>query len=306
MKRALFFASALCLITLTPPVAHAWIRFLDGGTLPASADGWQSYHQPPGTEGDTLVVDFFDPALGAMNQALRINSLDNANEWFQGPLFADEVVAAARFKTVAFSGTDSENLLAAEVGHTGDHSAAPSITIVTNHYKLWSYTEGTYGTGIGGVQILDLGPVVLDQLHTAYIYAHKDGHARLWWDGTLVFDAVAPAPSAGGQDGYMEWGSGFWQYLATTTIDFDWVGFGDITDLPQKLLISRDAGSVVISWDSSATPVYVLQSTASLSPVNWKVVTNAVGVVSSRYTVTNAVSSVAKFYRLTKLTPNVV
>ena len=99
-------------------------------------------------------MDFYDPDIGATNQALRVVSGDNSTEWYVGPLFADEVVAAARFRTTALSGTGSENLLCAEVGDSGDHCAAPAITIVTNRYKLWSYTEGTFGSGAGGSQIL--------------------------------------------------------------------------------------------------------------------------------------------------------
>src|SRR5438046_5279905 len=53
------------------------IQFLGGPSLPASP--WIS--SPSGsTGGTTLIVDFFDPDLGATNQALRINSGVNANE----------------------------------------------------------------------------------------------------------------------------------------------------------------------------------------------------------------------------------
>ena len=294
MKKILSFASALCLLLNVPMSAGAWIEFLDGSTLPVSP--WQFY-QDGGADGDTLVVDFYDPQLGDTNQALRVNSGANSTEWYTGPLFADEAVGAARFKTVAFSGTDSENLLCVEVGGAADHSAAPSITIVTNRYKLWSYTEGTFGSGIGGSQIMDLGPVVVDQFHTAYIYAHKSGLTRLWWDGHLVFDGIAPAVI--GADGYMEWGSGAWQYHATTTVDFDWVGFGDASDQPDRLDITQQVTEVVISW-STNNPVLVLQSTASLPSSNWIKVPNAVSVVGTRSTVTNAISGFTKYYRLTR------
>jgi hypothetical protein len=171
MKKLLLLALVMSAWFAPTSRLHAWSEFLDGSTLPTAP--WQFY-QDGGGSGGTSVIDFLDPQTGLMNKALRINSGMNSAEWYLGPLFADEVVAAARFKTVAFSGA-SENLLCAEVGAELDHSAAPSITIVTNRYKLWSYTEGVFGSGTGGSQIMDLGPVILEQLHTAYIYAHKNG-----------------------------------------------------------------------------------------------------------------------------------
>jgi len=278
-----------------PPSPCLWIQFLDGSTLPAAP--WQFY-QSGGTAGDTSIVDFYDPDLGATNQALRINSGSNSTEWYLGPLYVHEVVAAARFRTVAFSGTGSENLLCAEVGGAGDHSAAPAITIVTNRYNLWSYTEGSFGSGTGGSQILDIGPVVLDQFHTAYIYAHKSGLTRLWWDGSLVFDGTAPAVP--GFDGYMEWGSGAWQFNATTTVDFDWVAYGNACNLPQLLRIPSAGNTVVIAWPTNALG-FVLQSTETLSPANWIDATNTVGVVGSENTVTNSLSNTNKFFRLRQL-----
>ncbi len=277
------------------PLCGPWIDFLDGSALPAAP--WQFY-QSGGTSGGTSIVDFYDPDIGATNQALRISSGVNSTQWYIGPLFADEVVAAGRFRTVAFSGTGAENLVCAEVGGSGDHCAAPAITLVTNRYKLWSYTEGTFGSGTGGSQILDLGPVVLDQLHTAYIYAHKSGLTRLWWDGSLVFDGTAPAVR--GFDGYVEWGSGSWQFNAATTVDFDWVAYGNTCNLPQRMRITRAGNTLVLAWPTNAVG-FVLQRTDTLSPPNWINVTNTVGVVGSENAVTNYLSNTNKFFRLRKL-----
>jgi len=275
-----------------PPSPCTWIQFLDGASLPASP--WQFY-QAGGTAGGTSVVEFFDPDLGAANQALRINSGANSTEWYLGALFVDEVVAAARFRTVAFSGTGSENLLCAEVGGPADPGAAPAITLVTNRYKLWSYTEGTFGSGTGGSEILDLGPVVLNQFHTAYIRAHKSGAVQLWWDGRLVFDGIAP--TVPGFDGYIEWGSGSWQFNAATTVDFDWVAYGNACNLPQWLEITGAGNTVVISWPTNA-PNFLLQCATNLAPANWMNVTNPVAVVNGRNTVTNPLAGTSKFFRL--------
>src|SRR5207245_3709164 len=59
------------------------IQFLGGPSLPAPP--WIA-SQSGGTGGTTVIVNFFDPDLGTTNQALRINSGVNANEWDVGPL----------------------------------------------------------------------------------------------------------------------------------------------------------------------------------------------------------------------------
>lgn len=187
------------------------IQFLGGSSLPASP--WVS----GGTGGTTLVVDFFDPDLGATNQALRINSGSNLKEWYVGPLAMDEWAVGARFRLVAFSPTGKENLLCLTARST-PLSPAPSITLVNGRYKLWSYVNSNS-------EIMDLGPAVTNAWHTAYLYTRKDGKVKLWWDGPLVFDGAAPLVNP--FDGYVEWGSGAWQYDATTTVDFDWVAYGN-------------------------------------------------------------------------------
>jgi len=276
------------------PSPCRWNQFLDGSALPDAP--WQFY-QSGGLSGGTSIVNFYDPDIGATNQALRVDSANSSTEWYLGPLFADTFVAAARFRTVAFSGTGSENLLCAEVGGANDHCAAPAITIVTNRYKLWSYTEGAFGSGVGGSEIMDIGPVILDQFHTAYIYAHKSGATRLWWDGKLVFDGLSPTVS--GFDGYMEWGSGSWQFTASTTVDFDWVGYGSACNLPQWLRVVRAGNAVVLAWSTNAVG-FVLQSTDNLS-AKWIDVTNATSMVGSENTFTNYLSGTNKFFRLRQM-----
>src|SRR5436309_11436774 len=190
------------------------IKFLGGPGLPVSP--WIP-SQSGGTVGTTLVVDFFDAELGATNQALRINSGANANEWYVGPLGLDELAVGARFRLVAFSPAGKENLLCLTT-HSTPLSPAPAITLVNGRYKLWSYVNSD-------TEIMDLGPVVPNAWHIAYLNARKDGKVKLWWDGNLVFDGAAPLVNP--FDGYVEWGSGSWQYDATTTVDFDWVAYGN-------------------------------------------------------------------------------
>src|SRR2546422_3069757 len=190
------------------------IQFLGGPDLPASP--WIP-SQMGGTDGTTLVVDFFDSELGATNQALRIDSGANANEWYLGPMALDELAVGARFRLVTFSPTGKKNLLCLTT-RSAPLSPSPSITLVNGRYKLWSYVNSD-------TQIMDLGLAVTDAWHIAYLYARKDGKVKLWWDGNLVFDGAAPLVNP--FDGYVEWGCGSWQYDASTTVDFDWVAYGN-------------------------------------------------------------------------------
>ena len=190
------------------------IQFLGGPSLPASP--WIS-SQSGGTGGTTLIVDFFDPDLGATNQALRINSGVNANEWYVGPLALDELAVGARFRLVTFSSTGKENLLCLTT-HSTPLSPAPAITLVNGRYKLWNYVNSD-------TSLMDLGPAVTNAWHTAYLYARNDGKVKLWWDGNPVFDGLGPLVNP--FNGYVEWGSGSWQFDATTTVDFDWVAYGN-------------------------------------------------------------------------------
>src|SRR5438034_9796423 len=108
------------------------------------------------------------------------------------------------------------------------------------------------------------------------------------------------SPMVSGFDGYMECGSGSWQFTATTTVDFDWVAYGNACNLPQLLRITRAGNAVVISWPTNAVGS-VLQSTETLSPANWIDMTNGVGVAGSENTMTNNVSGTTRFFRLHRL-----
>jgi hypothetical protein len=192
------------------------MEFLGGSSLPTAP--WVS-----GGSGGTTIVDFFDPELGATNQALRIKSGSSLNEWYVALGGVDELAVGARFRLVAFSPTGKENLLCLTT-HSTPKSPAPSITLVNGRYKLWSYVDpDTFGRP--GLEIADIGPVVTNAWHIAYLYARNDGKVKLWWDGNLVFDGTGPP--ANPYDCYVEWGSGAWQYDATTTVDFDWVAYGN-------------------------------------------------------------------------------
>jgi len=284
-------------LALTPE-AHAWTYYLDFDNLMLPPKPpWQD---DTINEGSSVITN-----IGGTNYALRMDSPfhslppppgthTNYNEYYVFAFGAYERVGASRFRLVDFSATGKENLLSVSIGGvtnvfgTNTDGRAPSITLVDGHYHVWSY--------ISDEEILDLGPAVTNVFHTAYILARTNGTAQVWWDGAIVFDGQVPVT----QDfnGYVEFGSGtYWQTDAGTTLDFDWVGVGNASDLPAQLYITRDAGNVVVSW-STNNPGFALQCTTNLPSTNWVNVTNVVSVVADRYTVTNDVAGIAKFYRL--------
>ncbi|MBI3850244.1 MAG: hypothetical protein HY298_08145 [Verrucomicrobia bacterium] len=263
---------------------HPWTQFLDGSSLPASP--WQPYQG--GVGGGTLIVNFLDPDSGATNQALRINSGSGVNEWFVGAFPTDEWAVGARFRLAAYSPAGREDLLCLTTYSTSmSPGPAPAITLVDGRYKLWNYVSAN-------TEIMDLGAVDA-KFHTVYIGARKDGKVMLWWDGKLAFDGMAPLVNP--FSGYVEWGSGSWQYDATTTVDFDWIVYGDICNLPQLLKVKLTGNNLVLSWPTNALG-FALQSTTSLSSPNWTNVTNTVGVVNSNNMVTNGLTGFSRYFRL--------
>jgi hypothetical protein len=241
MKTTLL-ALVMCLTFST--AARGWISLLDGSELPEviAAPPWTYYVDPGPEEGSVQIVD-----LGGGNMGLQLNSpahsdgenpgatINHANEYYT---FRDEMgvptenIGAARFRLVEFTPTGKENLLSVTVNSGLDEdgdmqpdgmSTAPAITLVDGNYWIWSYTTNE--------PILDLGPAVAGEFHEAYVMARNDGTAQVWWDGAMVLDG--PVPAAPNFGDYVEFGSGtYWQTTAGTTVDFDWVGWGELTDLP--------------------------------------------------------------------------
>jgi len=266
------------------PQCEFWTQFLDGSGIPTSP--WQPF-QVQGPQGTTTLVDFFDPTSGITNQALRINSGTNANEWYVASPNTYEWAAGARFRLANFTSTGKENLLCLTTEST-PLSPAPAITLVNGRYKLWSYVNSD-------TEILDLGLAITNQWHTAYLYARNDGKVKLWWDSNLLFDGLAPLVNRFGA--YMEWGSGSWQFDAETTVDFDWVAYGDACNLPQFLGVSRAENGVSLSWPTNSRSV-TLQYSTNLAPANWLRVTNPVTIVNGQYTITNDIVGRTRFFRL--------
>jgi hypothetical protein len=230
------------------PAAHAWISYVDGSQIPDAP--WIYYTDPGPEEGSVQIVD-----LGGGNMGLRLDSpahtdgenpgatVNHANEYYT---FRDEMgvptenIGAARFRLVEFTPTGKENLLSVTVNSgldmDGDQqpdgtSTAPAINLVDGRFWVWSYTTNE--------PILELGPAVAGEFHEAYVMARNNGTAQVWWDGAKVLDG--PVPAAPNFGDYVEFGSGtYWQTTAATTVDFDWAGWGEITDLPMSPAVAGD------------------------------------------------------------------
>ena len=61
----------------------------------------------------------------------------------------------------------------------------PAVTLVDGRFKLWSYVQSDF-------EIIDVAPAETNVFHTAYLSARSDGLTKLWWDGKLLYDGMAP------------------------------------------------------------------------------------------------------------------
>ena len=235
MKKSTALVTIIAFTFALTPAANAWISYLDFNTSALPPD-------PPWTEffneGSAAFVD-----LGGGNFALRLDSPDRSadpvvenvgyNEYYVTDIPGYEKLEASRFRLHSFTPTGQENIIAPSTP-----VASPTITLVDGHYWLWSFLSDPAQR-----PILDLGLAVVDQFHEVYIMttvAAVDGMgtptaggAKVWWDGSVVFNGAVDGGGNVYQGGYAEFGSGtYWQTNAGTAVDFDWVGFGDANDFP--------------------------------------------------------------------------
>jgi len=255
MKSGIIRIAGLVLVVWTLPVVFAWTEFLDGSAVPDSP--WLVFTQAAADEapGETIVIDFQE--AGGANKAMRLNSGLGAHEWYLEVFDQEEVVIGARFRLVEFTPTGKENLIS--ITTRSKHLApAPSITLVDGRFKLWTYVNAI----VKEQEIMDIAPADTNVFHTSYLFARSDGWVKLWWDGKLAYDNFAPL--ANPYNGYVEWGSGSWQFDAVDVIDFDWVGSGTAADLPVAITSSPAHGAI---WqDSLAGITLQITSQSGLAP----------------------------------------
>jgi hypothetical protein len=243
MKELLAFATTVLLGIAWTPAAHAFISYLDFNNSMFPPDPpWTGFFNEGG-------ADFVD--LGGGNMALRMDSHDHSaetpdpgtyyNEYYLTDIPGYEKLGAARFRLESLTPTGTENLLSVSTP-----VAAPTITLVDGEYWIWSYLSDEPSQ-----PILNLGPAVAGEFHEVYIMATVTatddmgvptaGGAKVWWDGDVVCDGPVDGGGNVNLGGYVEFGSGtFWQTNAGTVVDFDWVGFGDVSDFPVPPAIDGD------------------------------------------------------------------
>ncbi|MBM3836193.1 MAG: hypothetical protein FJ403_23625 [Verrucomicrobia bacterium] len=275
MKKQLAYLLILYVTLIaTAQRAHcAWIEFLDGSAVPAAP--WLPFIDARGEEpGETIIIDFQEG--GQANKAMRLNSGIGANEYYVGA-FADpdddEVVGGIRFRMVSFSETGKENILS--ITTRSKHLApAPALTLVDGRFKLWTYVESN-------TEIIDIGPADTNVFHIAYLFARADGWVKFFWDGKILYDNFAPQTSP--YDAYMEWGSGSWQFNATDVIDFDWVGYGTMADMPVGILTTPPNGALFQNAAAGLTIDIVSQTNlaSGVAPSGIKVTVNGADRTSS-------------------------
>jgi hypothetical protein len=238
MKKSTALVTVVAFACAVTPAANAWISYLDFNDSAFPPDPpWTAYFN----EGSAAFVE-----LGVGNMALRLDSPDHSaedppegtyyNEYYITDIPGYEKVVASRFRLHSFTPTGKENIIAPSTP-----VSAPSITLVDGRYKIWSFLSDQ--SDPVAREILDLGPAVVDQFHEVYIMTTIEGTdgmgvpnaggAKVWWDGSIVFDGPVDGGANVPVGGYVEFGSGtYWQVNAGTEVDFDWVGFGDVNDFP--------------------------------------------------------------------------
>ena len=245
---------AVLALTFVPSIS-AWIHFLDGSTVPDAP--WVTFTQTTEgeDEGETIIVDFQEG--GTANQAMRLNSGTGAHEWYIEVFEEEEIVVGARFRFLEFSTTGAENIIS--ITTRSKHLApAPSISLVDGRLKLWTYVNAV----VQEQEIMDLGPAEANIFYTVYMFARSDGWVKLWWNGELVYDDYVPL--ANPYNGYVEWGSGSWQFDATDVIEFDWLGYGTQEDLPVQ--IASNPPHRAIWQEPSADATFNVISNPELAP----------------------------------------
>jgi hypothetical protein len=202
--------------------------FLDGSTLPGNA-GWT-------VDGDagTLVN------LGGENSGIRQVDDDpgagggqhgGSYDEFYRTVADPSNTLAARFRLEEYTpGANLTTLLALTAGGSVD---TPAIGLGirdvfgVNRWQLVRFIFESNNPADPAAVLHDIAPVTLNQFNEALIHIDSDTDlVRFSWNGMELYNMVTPT-DFGGADGFPEFGaSNFWGEGGTSTVTYDWVGYG--------------------------------------------------------------------------------
>jgi autotransporter-associated beta strand protein len=235
----------LLVIALVAAVGEAnaqadFTNFLDGSSLPGGA-GWT-------VDGDAgTLVD-----LGEGNSGIRQvdddPSVDSYDEFYL--TIADPSnTLATRFRLEQYApGDNLTTLLALTAGGSVD---TPAIGLGirnvegVNRWQLVRFIFESDNPGDPAAILTDIAPVMLGEFNEALIHIDSDTDlVRFSWNGMERYHAVTPT-DFGGNDGFPEFGaSNFWGEGGTSTVTYDWVGYGPGYIPP--------AGPTIHTWSADA------------------------------------------------------
>jgi hypothetical protein len=226
--RMLMLVIALAAAVVANNAQGQFTNFLDGSVLPGDA-GWT-------VDGDagTLVN------LGGDNSGIRqVDDDPGAGGGQHGGSYDEFYLTvadpsntlAARFRLEQY--TPGDNLITPLALTAGGNENTPAIglgirnVMGVDRWQLVRFIFESNNPGDPAAILHDIAPVTLNQFNEALIHIDSDTDVvRFSWNGMELYNMVTPT-DFGGADGFPEWGaSNFWGEGGTSTVTYDWVGYG--------------------------------------------------------------------------------
>ncbi|MEX2140107.1 MAG: PEP-CTERM sorting domain-containing protein [Pirellulales bacterium] len=226
--RILLLVIALAAAVVATNARADFTNFLDGSTLPGDA-GW-IVDGDPGT-----LVD-----LGGGNSGIRqVDDDPGAGGGQHGGSYDEFYLTVAdpsntlatRFRLEQYTpGANLTTLLALTAGGNVD---TPAIGLGIRNvegldrWQLVRFIFESNNPGDPAAILTDIAPVIFNQFNEALIHIDSDTDlVRFSWNGMELYNTVTPT-DFGGADGFPEFGaSNFWGEGGTSTVTYDWVGYG--------------------------------------------------------------------------------
>jgi autotransporter-associated beta strand protein len=226
--RVLLLAIALAAAFGAPNARADFTHFLDGSGLPGDA-GWT-------VDGDAgTLVD-----LGGGNSGIRqVDDDPGAGGGQHGGSYDEFYLTVAdpsntlatRFRLEQY--TPGDNLITPLALTAGGNENTPAIGLGirnvegVDRWQLVRFIFESNNPGDPAAILKDIAPVTLNQFNEALIHIDSDTDlVRFSWNGMELYNEVTPT-DFGGNDGFPEFGaSNFWGEGGTSTVTYDWVGYG--------------------------------------------------------------------------------